>query len=337
MSVASALVIGCGSIGSRHARNLAALGAGQIVVYDPDFERRDALAREIGGQTAATLEEAWAGAPEAVFVCAPSSMHVELAREALERGADVFVEKPLAHTLDGVDELIERAEGSERVFMVAYNLRFHPALEQARAWLDEGRIGRVVSARLHCGEHLPSRHPWEDYRVGYGARADLGGGVLLDAIHELDYALWLFGPPRAVFCMGGRLSSLEIETDDVAEVLLDYGTAPAVSVHLDYLQRPPGRWCELIGEDGTIRCDLRAREAALFAAGAGEWETHRAAGSVDDDYVRELEHFLAARDGGPPPPVDAALGRLSLELALAARTSASSGQVVALPLDTLRA
>jgi predicted dehydrogenase len=263
--------------------------------------------------------------------------HLALATEALDSGAHVFVEKPLAASLGGVSDFVAQAEASGRIVMVGYNLRFHPVLRQVRSWLESSP--RPSSARLHIGEWLPGRHPGEDYRVGYGARRELGGGVLLDAIHELDYALWLFGWPQRVFAMGGHLSDLDIDTDDLAEILLGYDSGPVVSVHLDDLERPRARTCSVIGNGWKIEADLNRRSAHFHSGEAAEAQSFTSPDAVDHDYVQEIEHFLGCVNGDLAPVVDAAAGAASLVLADATRASIASGEPVALessPADALR-
>jgi predicted dehydrogenase len=331
------LVVGSGSIGSRHARNLRALGVGRLAVYDPDSARTQRLAGELGVEVAGSVEAGLDARPDAVVVCTPSGSHLPVARRALASGAHVFVEKPLAASLAEVPEFVAEAEASGRAVMVGYNLRFHPVLRQVADWLD--RAPAPASARLHLGEWLPGRHPGEDYRLGYGARRDLGGGVLLDAIHELDYAIWLFGWPRRVFAMGGHVSDLEIDTDDLAEILLGYDGGTTVSVHLDYLQRPRARTCQVIGNGWSVRADLNERTARFDAPGAEAPERFAAEDTIAEDYVREMDEFLRCVTGDATPTVDAGAGAASLVLAEAARQSIESGQPVTLkatPADALR-
>ncbi|MGH9865423.1 MAG: Gfo/Idh/MocA family protein, partial [Candidatus Acidiferrales bacterium] len=257
------LVIGCGSIGRRHAQNLRNLGVDDLVLHDVDGAREENLARELQVRCVDTLGRAYDEHPDAVLICAPTSLHLELATEALEHDCHLFIEKPISHSMAGVDGFLDEVENRKRMLLVGYNFRFDPLVKTVREWLDEGRMGRVISARFHFGSYLPWRHPWEDYRAGYGARKDLGGGVILDAIHELDLALWMFGQPETVYCAGGRYSDLEIDVEDVAEILLSY-LDKIVSIHLDSVQRPAERCCKITGTDGQICADLFARTLRHF-------------------------------------------------------------------------
>ena len=121
-------------------------------------------------------------------------------------------------------------------------------------------MGRIVAVRAEVGEYLPGWHPYEDYRQMYASRAELGGGVVLSQIHEIDYIYWLFGMPRRVMAIGGHLSSLEIDVEDTASILMECvvdGRPIPVHLHQDYVQRPPSRTCQVIGDEGKILVDFR--------------------------------------------------------------------------------
>ena len=317
-------VIGCGSIGQRHARNLCKLGAVDLLLFDPQVERAASLSNELGGTFFDSVEQALAEKPEIALICAPTSMHLALANQALRSDCHLFIEKPLADSTEGVDLLMEAAEARGRVLLVGYNFRFDPALKYVRVWLWDGRVGKVTSAHFHFGSHLPSRHPWEDYRSGYGARGELGGGVILDAIHELDMACWLFGEPEKTYCAGGKFSELEIDVEDTAELLLSYPDR-TISIHLDFVGRPAERWCEIIGTEGRIRADFFQRETRYFDAEAGKWHEAEDCGSIEETYEAEMRHLLECVAGEAMPIADGREALKSLRLAENAKESLRTG------------
>jgi len=319
--------VGAGSIGSRHLRNLRALGLRRLAVCDPDPAR---LAAAVDGPGAAGFAEARAAldafAPDVVLVCTPPPSHVELALAALEGGAHVFVEKPLADVLDGVDALVERARRAGRVAQVGYNLRFHPGVCALKELVDAGAVGRVLWLRSEVGQWLPDWRPGQDYRRSYSARRALGGGILLDASHELDYVLWLLGEPAEVACMAGRVSDLEMDVEDCATVLLRFPGGAQADVHVDCVQRGYARTCRVAGTEGTLAWDYLVPEVRLYRAATGAWETRRYTFEPNDMYVAELRHFLDCAARGTAPRVGLADGRRALALALAARAAARSGR-----------
>lgn len=328
------VVFGAGSIGQRHLRNLVALGHRVVAVVDPSRARLDE-ARTVAPVDCALLAEEARGfdqAADAALVCSPTSCHVRQARAAVARGWHVFVEKPLSHTLDDTDTLVAEAARAERTVLVGCNMRFFPSLQLVKRLLDEGRTGRVLSARAHCGYYLPSWHPDEDYRQSYSSRKELGGGVILDDIHEIDYLGWLLGDVREVFCFAEKLSRLEIDTEDVAEIFLRYASGAVATVHLDYLQRTYRRGCEIVGEDGVIVWDYIDQTVQLFGKEDHEAQTFFESINTDRNamFLREMEHFARCVRGEATPAVDARAGRRALEIALAAQRSARERRIVAL-------
>jgi predicted dehydrogenase len=320
------LVAGFGSIAQRHVRNLRTLTPLEVVAYRVGGEP---LPEEFQGDwiTETTdLEEALSRRPDAALVCSPPRHIMEVALRLARAGCPLFIEKPLSHTMEGVAELVSLVREQSLVSLMGYNLRYQPGLQLVKALLDEGRIGRVVSLRVQVGQYLPDWHPWEDYRKGYSARRDLGGGVITDLIHEIDYVRWLGGEVHRVVCFADHVSRLEIDTEDVAEILLGFESGAIGSVHVDYVQRAPTRGCQIIGDEGTIVWDDSAGEVRLFEADDSEWQTFRQEGFERNDmYLAEMKHFLDCLEGRAEPVVDVGEGAEVLRIALAARADAGTG------------
>jgi predicted dehydrogenase len=278
-------VIGQGSIGRRHAGNLRDLGY-EVVTYDP---------LDPGG--AASEIEALRDA-SACVIASPSSEHSRHARMAIEMGVPALVEKPLALNAAEAGEL--EALGGD--VAVAMNLRFHPGVQRLRDELPSA--GRVLRADVWCGSWLPGWRPGTDYRESYSARADLGGGVLLDAIHEIDYLTWLCGPVVAVQATLARVSELEIDVEDTALLTLQMASGALATVALDYYDRTYHRGARIVGSESTLTWD---------------WTDPADAAPT---YVDELRAFL---EGGPRTTVPEA--RHALEVVDAARASAAADGV----------
>lgn len=324
------VIIGCGSIGRRHARNLSEIGGHELLLVDSEPKRAEALARELSVESLRAPEDAYAKEPELAVICSPTSLHLEMVWEAIEKGCDVFVEKPLSDSTIGLRELVHAAERRSRVLAVGHNFRFDRVVSQAREWANGRRAGRVTSARFHFGSYLPSRHGDEDYRQGYGARRGLGGGVILDAVHEFDMAIWFFGMPDAVYAHGGRYSDLEIDVEDTVEIVMSYEDK-AVSIHLDYVQRPAERRFEVIGTQGSIRADVFARKAEYFDSEVREWRQADAIGTLDESYKSEMRHVIDCVEGRARPIVNGNIAAQSQLLAEKAKESMRSG--LAIPVN----
>jgi predicted dehydrogenase len=325
-------IIGCGSIGQRHLRNLKAAGARDIIVVDPLADRRDAIAAELGVASGASLEAAWDFGADVAFVTSPTSLHLEHALSAARHGCHLFVEKPLGDRWEGVGELLEEVRRRKLTTLVGCNLRFHPGLGIVKHTIESGQLGRVTSARVEAGQYLPDWHPSEDYRLSYSARRAMGGGIILDAIHELDYIRWLLGEVATVACFAGHLSHLQIDSEDTAAILLRFAAGAIGEVHLDYVQRSYSRNCHIIGDEGTIRWSFGAKTVDLYTAAEGNWRgiPLPADWTADRMYTLELDHFLRCLDGTARPELDIANAARVLQIALAAKRSSGTNQVIEL-------
>jgi predicted dehydrogenase len=311
-------------------------GLTQVLSDRLKVEAEDGLHEKYDVRVLTDLDEALATQPAAVFICNPSSFHLPVALKAAAAGCNLFIEKPLSHTYDGVDALLETVEHEDLVAAVGYQLRFHPCLLRVHELLRQDAIGRVLAVGAEVGEYLPNWHTYEDYRHTYGARRELGGGALLSHIHEMDYLYWFFGIPKRVYCVGGHLSHLKIDVEDVASTLMEFetdGNGNTFPVHLlqDYVQRPASRNCHILGDEGKIEMDLVARTVRVFDASGAIAGVHDFSGLERNQlFLDELKHFLACLEREEAPAVSVRDGAASLRMALAAKQSLETGQVVEL-------
>jgi predicted dehydrogenase len=157
------LIAGLGSIGRRHLRNLLALGERDILLYRT--HRSTLPDDEFAGLPVETdLSTALASGVGAVIISNPTALHLEVAIPAAQAGCHLLIEKPISHSLDGIQQLQLAAKASGTRTLVGFQFRFHPGLQRIAQLLQEGAIGKPVSARAFWGEYLPGWHPWEDYR-----------------------------------------------------------------------------------------------------------------------------------------------------------------------------
>lgn len=325
------LIVGCGSIGMRHLRNLRGLGVVDLAVCDPVAERRERASRECGARAYETLESALEGGADVAFITTPPHLHIPLAMQAARAGCHLFIEKPLSHTEEGLDDLAALARRKNLISMVGCNMRFHHGPAAIKKLLDDGAIGRVISAILDAGQYMPDWHPGEDYRRLYSAQRALGGGVVLDGIHEIDYARWLFGEVAEVFCYGGHLSRLDVDVEDSANILLNFQAGFSAIIHVDYIQRAYARSCKVIGEEGTIHWDITA-QMRWFSAETKQWHVIAPPPGYDinDMYVQEAAYFLECAQNGRQTMADLDEASRVTRIALAVKRSMQSGAEVAL-------
>ena len=287
------LIAGFGSIGRRHFRNLLALGQQNIVFLR---SKKSSLPDdEISAFPVETdLSAALAHRPDAVIVSNPTSLHLDVAIPAAEMGCHLLIEKPISHSMTRIDELRTAVKQGGGQVLVGFQFRFHPGLQKADALLKNGAVGRPLSVRAHWGEYLPDWHPWENFRDGYSARADLGGGVVLTLSHPLDYLRWLLGEVQALWAFTSSQSNLRLAVDDTAEIGLRFEHGVIGSVHLNFTQQPSTHHIEIVGTSGTMRWNNDQGEVKVSKGNHQSWKTFSLADEFDRNtlFLSEMQHFI---------------------------------------------
>lgn len=320
-----ALIVGLGSIGKRHETNLKQLGVIDFLYLHHGKEDKKVPHHYY------RLEDAINEKPTVAIITNPSSLHIPLATKLARAGIHLFIEKPLSNTLRGVNVLTREVKKKKLVVMVGLNFRFHPQVQKILELLETGAIGKALSADIAVGQYLPDWHPGEDYRKGFAAREDLGGGVALTLIHEIDYAGFWFGKAKSVFALFDRVSNLGIETEDVAEFLVKYKSGTLAHIHLDYLARAPLRSTTIIGEKGTIIWNYFTKEIKLYTSAKGVWETFlEPQFDRNSMFMLEMKAFLGAVDGGMKSPINLEEGLESLKVVLAGKKASVQKKMVLL-------
>ena len=340
------LIAGLGSIGRRHMRNLIALGEKDIVL----FRTRKATMPEdelAGFPVETDLQEALKKhKPDAVIVGNPTSMHLDIAIPAAEAGCAILLEKPISNSTERLDQLELAVKKSGAKVLVAFQFRFHPGLMRAKQLISDGELGRVISAHVHFGEYLPAWHPWEDYRKGYAARADMGGGVVLTQCHSLDYLPWLAGKVESAWGFTAKLSDLEVDVEDTAEIGLRFESGALGNLHLDFNQQPPAHRFEIIGTKGSLKWDLSDGATRIYRASAeslatstgmgiksgGEWEAYPLPENWERNvmFLDQMKHFVAVVHGEAEPACTLDDGVRVMQLISAVHESQKTGQLISL-------
>lgn len=279
-----------------------------------------------------SLEEALTQRYDGALICSPTSLHVPIAIKLAQKGINLFIEKPLSNNLDDIDKLENIVNKQNLVVLVGCNTRFFPSFKLAKELIEKNKIGKVLSVKIECGFYLPYWHPYEDYRKGYSANRKLGGGVIFDDIHEIDSLLWLFGDVKELFCLADRVSSLEIDTEDIAEILLRFKSKVIAQVHLDYLQRTYRRYYEFIGENGIIIWDYIKQSVQLYSKKVNQWQTYQESINVNREsmFIDEIKHFIDCLKGKATSINDLACAKKILKVALACHASAQRKEMVSL-------
>lgn len=290
-----ALIIGLGSIGYRHLRNLIALGVKRITVLrrptaNPQFDVPHGV--DVVHDVAAAIERS----PSFAIVCTPSNQHVSTALQLITHGIPCLIEKPLHDRLDAsVNELAElsKATSAGQLSGMAYCMRFHRAYAMAANLLGGSDLGRCIYGKAWFEGYLPDWHPWEHFTDSYAASSTLGGGALSTLDHEIDFMNWVLG--RAVESTGltANAGAIQIEADEVAHLCSRHETGCTSQICLALCRKPPSRGFEFVCQDGVLRFRLEDRQLEVRRH-AGTWETllHLPDMETDTMYLEILREFV---------------------------------------------
>ncbi|MFA6096758.1 MAG: Gfo/Idh/MocA family oxidoreductase [Candidatus Paceibacterota bacterium] len=314
------LITGCGSIGMRHLKNFKRIKGCEVSVFRTSCDNVLEFEKEHGVKVFSDFAKALDEKPDGVVISNPTSLHIKYATEAAKRGCGLLIEKPISHDLKGVANLIKIIEKKKLAVLVGCNLRFHRHLIKIKEILGKKTLGKIYFARLSVGSFLPQWRPGRNYSRSYSGKRDLGGGVVLDLIHEIDYALWLFGDPVGINANVCKLSDLEIETEDYAEIFLKFKTGISVQIHMDYLNRFLARECEIVGELGNIKWNYATDTLEISKIGSKIPQKHILKNyDRNEMYMSEIRHFLSCIGFKAKPAVTIYDGKRALEVALAAK------------------
>ena len=261
-------VAGSGSIGKRHVSEIEKLVDRVNWTFVRANKTHDQFSLDKEASLVATVHQALIKKPDFLIISNPSFLHAEIIQQALQTSIPFYVEKPVAIN----HEQISALSTAINVFhplpctQVGCNLRFLPSIRRFKEVIDEGLIGHIARASFEVGQWLPDWRPATNYLDSYSANPDQGGGVLLDLIHEIDIARWIFGNMKPISCAKSYVPSLEIHSEAVASATLTSPNHGIVNINLDYVARTPVRRYQVVGDKGTMIWDLSLKELTLQTA-----------------------------------------------------------------------
>jgi predicted dehydrogenase len=291
------IIIGAGSIGRRHATNLTALGT-DVSMFDVNQEFLNTVCSENNWDPIHDLNFALdQDQYDAAIICTPTNLHIPYAQKAVDAGLHIFIEKPLSHTMNGIENLIAAQKQKGLIGMAGFNLRYEPGLQYIKQHLDPAR---VAFAHVESGSYLPGWRPGTDYTKGYSANKSMGGGIILDDVHEIDYACWLFGYPNSVLCTFGTYGGLDIDVEDVADMHLHYPDK-IVTIHSDYLQRRYTRICKICFRDGYSMEWIFGDHVTEYTEAGENTYSYGDRFTPNDMYFDEMHDFISCIKNDTPP------------------------------------
>ena len=331
MSLKNILIVGLGSIGLRHLRIARELFPESRIAILRHKENNEIP--EGADEVFFNLSHAIKFQPEIAIICSPASTHVEISRFLVKQGVHILIEKPISNEQKGLKELNYEAVKNNCVLTIGYNLRFLPSLNKFKKLIDENLIGDIYSIRSEVGQYLPN---WRDtdYRKTVSAQKSLGGGVLLELSHELDYLRWIFGDVESVQAQLSKQSKLEIDVEDTAHIILKFkqkenNTNLVASLSLDFIRHDKVRSCHVMGEKASLKWNGLTGDIDLFKSNNSEWENiHSYEIDQDESYKGEWLHFIECINKRKSPDILFQDGIKVLDIIDSINKASSSGKRV---------
>lgn len=253
------VVIGLGSVGSRHVNNLLSLGIKDIILL-----RKNGKGNPYGLPEIMDINELSLLNPDLVVLSNPTGYHYEYLTQLIPHNYNILCEKPLVSDqkeLDLINNLLISYSG---IGKVAFMTRYHPCISMALNLIQEGLIGKILYGKFFIGQYLPDWRPNVDYLETYSANLKQGGGVILDLIHEIDLAEYLLGVLDPNFySIVGRVGDVTVDSEDIAEIIGKTSSGVICNIHLDYLYRGFKRNILICGKAGNIHCDLSTNKVIV--------------------------------------------------------------------------
>lgn len=325
MKIKKALFVGLGSIGQRHLQNLKLLRPEiEVIAYRTSFNQDvikegkkvpNCKISDYGLIEYRDLDKALKQKPDIGFVCNPSNLHLETAIKLAEYNCHLFIEKPLDISAAGLYSLENLIKKNNLITMVGYQTRFHPAVKKIKSIIDQSK---VISANFLWHTYLPNHHPYEDYRKGYAARSDLGGGVVFSLSHELDLIYWLFGLPTSVYAITGAPSQLEMNVEDTVLAIFKCKDIP-VSLSISFAQEMEQRNFSILTQNAVLYCNLETSSLKITSHNKKSIEKYHI--NRNDLFKLEMKNFLTAVENGAETDILLREGKMSLKMSLAIHES----------------
>jgi predicted dehydrogenase len=322
------LVCGAGSIGKRHIENLLNLGV-NVLVWRTQINLLKNIAKEYNVETYENLDIAIENA-DAVIVATASDQHIEIALKVLNANKPLFIEKPVSNNWENIDKLLELSKN--KIIEIGCQFRMHSNLIKLNQILQKKETANLLTYRLAMGQRLDAWRKNVDYKKGYSSDEKRGGGALFDLIHQIDIAIWLFGPVLSVNAVLSKRSELLISGDDVTNLLLTHTNGLTGHIQLDMAS--PIYRCEAEVMTGDSIFKWSFSDSSLYNYTT---EKKEIINKLDDKYNRNsmfidhMKHFLIRIDNNEIlPACSLDDGIAALRVALCARESNLTGKKISI-------
>ena len=323
------LVVGLGSMGKRRIRNLKQLQQDDVIGFDTTDNRCKEAYEKYKIKTYTDISEALKEKPLAMIISTPPDLHMKYAKIAIQNKIHFFTEASVVQ--DEMEEVIQSLHKSEIVGVPSCSMRFHPIVIQINDILKMGKIGKPLAFLYHSGQYLPDWHPWEDYRKFYVSKRNTGACREIVPF-ELVWLISVFGKISSVLALKSKVSSLEVDIDDIYNVLLEFKNGIQGNLTVDVIARYPYRQLKILGENGVIFADWSERTVGYFTKENG-WKNKKVDDGIveknyvhgDGPYIEEMKAFLNSIKRETPPPYTFEDDLKILRILQAIETSSDNG------------
>ena len=321
------LVVGYGSIGKRHVTNLLQNTKAEIIICT---KRKDIKFSNRNVKVVNSLNEGLKEKPTIGLITNETVYHIPTAIKLAKEGLDLFIEKPLSNSIKGIKTLQRITKEKKLIVQMGFHMRFHKCIIKIHELLEKKKVGRVISGQVENSSYLPDWHPYEDYRKGYAAKEELGGGITTTMTHELDFLRWFFGDIKEIFSLNKKISDLEISADDISTMTMIFEKNIIGELHLDYFARPQFKSCKIKGSKGTIYWNSDLNEVKIYLNNKNKWKTIFRAKNFkrNDMFLDELNYFLKSVKLRKKTFNDISEGMKTLKVILSSKKSSSNKKML---------
>ena len=335
------LIIGCGSIGTRHLHNLKSLGFIHIAIYDENKQRINELSKKYDVTKFDSLDSALDEfKPCFSIICTYPSSHIKIASSCIDFNSHVFIEKPLSTNLNGVENMLKKADKKKLKVAVGYNLRFDSGLNLLKKNLKKSSNSIPLSILSQWGHNIKWWKPGTNFKNHYILQK--GNGIILDDSHEYDYVRWLLDDEvESVYCQTRKSKTIQTKTESIASIILKFKKGTIATFVIDYMRPYYERKCHIIGENGDLKWEYVPKNDTRKQYGikvnssvTTRYSNHKKSITkkfvveLNDMYVVEIKNFINSIVNNKKPIVDGWDGIKTLKIGLAALSSSKTGKVV---------
>jgi len=322
-------IVGLGSIGRRHLRLISEIRPDIKIIVVRSGHGSACDEEKMAVKITDSIGDAIKEGIQAAIISSPATLHLKQSLELAKNGIHLLIEKPISHTSDRVKELLKIVNENRITTMIGYVLRYDLGAIKFKNWLDNKIKGKILHARIECGSYLPDWRPDQDYRKTVSALSELGGGVLLELSHEIDYLYWFFGKPKDVQAQIRNSGTLDINVEDQVDLLMTSEQGYCISVQIDFNRRHVERKCKVLTTEGELIWDAVNKNVTWKGVNKeqSKYEYNNERNSI---YRKQLEVFFDCIENDNDPIVTVKDGINVISLIDAVRNASEKGIKVSL-------